>query len=85
MTTATAMIPTDSFETKSAKVRRLFSEGNREEALKIAKGFKMGLSRKDRAVLQRGYECLWNPEFYQKLGYDPEKEVAKAMIVCSTI
>lgn len=83
MTTMTLTQP--GYETKSDKVRRLFREGRREEALKIAKGFKMGLSREDRKTLQRGYECLWNPDFYIKLGYDPEKETAKAMIICSTI
>lgn len=65
-------------ETKSDKVRKLVAEGKLKEALNLVRGFKLGFSKKERDLLNRGYECILNPNFYKALGYDVEKCTAEA-------
>lgn len=57
-------------EKKSDMVRRLVAAGDYKAALRIAKDFKLGISKEDSDDMRRGYECLTNPRFYQSLGMD---------------
>jgi len=52
-----------------------FKQGNLKEALRIAKSFRIGLTREDRDKLVRAYECLVHADFYRMLGKKPEQEI----------
>lgn len=60
---------------------KAFNDGDTKEALRIAKGFRRGLTRDEMAKLSRGYECLVRPDFYLSLGKDPQKAVEEAISV----
>ena len=62
-------------EKKSDMVRRLVAEGNIKGALKIAKDFRLGISKEDSISMTRGYECIVNPRFYKSLGMDTDQIV----------
>lgn len=55
-------------EKKSDMVRRLVAEGDYKAALRIAKDFRLGITKEQRSDMVRGFECLTNPRFYQSLG-----------------
>lgn len=58
-------------ERKTDQVRRLILAEDYKGALKIAKGFRLGISKDDSDAMRRGYEAMWNPVFYQSIGMDP--------------
>ena len=66
-------------ERKSDTVRRLVAAGEYKAALKIAKDFRLGIGAEDRDDMQRGYECLVWPSFYQSIGVDTRETAAKAV------
>lgn len=63
-------------EKKSDIVRRLVAEGNFKKALSIAKGFKLGFTKKEQDLMTRAHECMVHPGFYSQLGHDEEKIIA---------
>ena len=67
--------------TKTEKVRRLFEKGDIKGTLRECKSFRIGLTRQDRDMLARGYECLLYPDFYRSLGFQPSEEVEKAVSI----
>lgn len=62
-------------ERKSDRVRRLVAEGEYKDALRIAKDFRLGISRYESDLIKRGYECLVHPEFYKSIGVDVDRTV----------
>ena len=66
-------------ERKSDTVRRLVSEGDYKNALRIAKGFRLGISKEDSDAMSRGYECIVHRDFYRQIGIDTQKAVEKAV------
>lgn len=62
-------------ERKSDRVRRLVAEGEYREALRIAKDFRLGISKTESDLIKRGYECLVHPEFYKSIGVDVDRTV----------
>lgn len=60
-------------EKKSDVVRRLVAEGNFKKALSIAKGFRLGFTKKEQDIMTRAHECMVHPGFYSQLGYDEAK------------
>lgn len=61
-------------ERKSDAVRRLVAEGEFRAALRIAKDFKLGITKADSEAMRRGYECMvTSPEFYRSIGYDVDE------------
>ena len=62
-------------ETKSDIVRRLVVAGDFKSAFRIAKGFRLGISKETSATLQRGYECMVHPQFYRGIGVNTEAAV----------
>ena len=66
-------------ERKSDMVRRLVASCNFKEALRIAKDFRLGITKSDSDVLKMGYECIVHPRFYQQLGIDTEAEAQKGI------
>ena len=66
-------------ERKSDRVRRLVSAGQYKDALRIAKDFRLGISKADSADMRRGYECLVHPAFYQSIGRDPAETAQRGI------
>lgn len=66
-------------ERKSDKVRRLVAEGDYKSALRIAKDFRLGISKQDSEDMVRGFECMNYPSFYRSLGMDPSQIAQKAV------
>ena len=66
-------------ERKSDRVRRLIREGDYKAALRIAKDFRLGISKEQSDDMIRGYECMTNPRFYVSIGVDITKTVEKGL------
>lgn len=64
---------------KSDTVRRLVAAGDFKAALRIAKDFRLGISKQDSDDMRRGYECLVHPSFYQSIGKNPSEIAQKGM------
>ena len=62
-------------ERKSDTVRRLVESGDYHCALKIAKGFRLGISREDSGKMTRAFECINNSQFYGSLGYNTNEVI----------
>lgn len=66
-------------ETKTYKAISLFRAGQLKEALSIFRTFKIGFTDDERRTLQIASESLSGSSiFYQQLGIDTEKEIAKS-------
>lgn len=66
-------------EKKSDVVRRLVRERDYRSALRIAKGFRLGISKDDLDAMRLAYECMVNPGFYRQLGRDPAAEIKRGI------
>lgn len=62
-------------EKKSDTVRKLVAAGDYKAALRIAKDFRLGISKVESDLMKRGYECLVHPEFYKSIGVDVDRTV----------
>jgi len=71
--------PDGGFVRKSDQVRKLVAAGDYKAALRIAKDFKLGISREDSDRMKRGYECMTNPRFYQSIGVDTHQTSLEAV------
>ena len=74
---------------KTRQAVEAFYRGDVKVALKIASGFRIGVSPVERSVLKRGFECMHSPDFYAQLGKDPEECQREAVALfrskfCST-
>ena len=45
-------------ERKSDKVRRLVADGDFKGALRIAKDFRLGITKEQSSTMTRAYECM---------------------------
>ena len=66
-------------ERKSDRVRRFIREGDYKAALRIAKDFRLGISKEQSDNMIRGYECMTNPRFYVSIGVDIARTVEKGL------
>lgn len=55
---------------KSDLVRSYIASGEWKKALKEAKDFRIGITKEQRSVLARAYECMVHPDFYRQIGKD---------------
>lgn len=63
-----------------------FEKGNVKEALRMAKGFKIGLTNEEHKQMVLGYECMVHDGFYKQIGKDPAKEIKKGIkVFCEKI
>lgn len=62
---------------KTDIVREAVKAGEWKNALKIAKGFRINVTKKQRDVMTRAYECMIYPDFYRQLGTDIAGAIAK--------
>lgn len=58
---------------KSDMVRRYVASGEYRKALRIAKEFRLGISKEDSEAMKRGYEAMLYPDFYKQLGQDTDR------------
>jgi len=72
-------------DSKSAKVAELLRRGQVAEALCAAKGFRLGMTRQERAALVRGAEAITYPGFYADLGWNPDDCVRRAVLVLAQV
>ena len=66
-------------EKKSDVVRRLVRERDYRSALRIVKGFRLGIGKDDLDAMRLAYECMVNPGFYRQLGRDPAAEIKRGI------
>ena len=55
---------------KSDLVREAVKKGNFKQALKIAKDFRISITKEDREKMSRAYECIVHPDFFKQIGID---------------
>ena len=70
---------------KTEQVRELIKQGELTKALRIAKGFKINVTKEQRDAMTRGYECIVNPRFYKSIGTDIDKAIADGIAVLNEI
>jgi len=58
-----------------------YNNGRTKEALKIAKTFKIGLTKEEQGQIVRAYECMVHGDFYKMIGKNPETEIKKGINV----
>lgn len=66
-------------ERKSDKVRRLVADGDFKGALRIAKDFRLGITKEQPSTMARAYECMVHGRFYKQLGYDLDEKIAEGV------
>ena len=72
-------------QTKTDVVRQLIAGQHYKEALRITKGFRLGLSRDEISIMTRAYECYIRPEFYKQIGFIPDREIAKGIQIINDL
>lgn len=64
-------------EKKTDTVRRLTADGDFKGALRIAKDFRLGISKQESSAMKLAYECMVHGDFYKQLGYDLNEKIAE--------
>ena len=72
-------------ERKSDQVRSLVAAGDYKAALRIAKDFRLGISKKQAEDMKRGYECIVHARFYQSLGMDVDSIVGQGIATVKSL
>ena len=68
------------YKTKVDKVKSLLAAGAFQKALAIVKTFRIGLSKKEKRIIEIASECFTgNEDFYRSLGINTEKEIEQAV------
>ncbi|MBR6102664.1 MAG: hypothetical protein IKP95_09560 [Ruminococcus sp.] len=70
---------------KTDQVKRLIEHGDYKAALRMAKDFRINVTKAQRDTMTRGYECIVNPRFYKSIGTDTEKAIADGIAVLTQI
>lgn len=60
---------------KTEIVKEAIKAGDFKKALKLAKDFRINVTKEQREAMARAYECIVHPEFYQQIGIDIAKSV----------
>lgn len=55
---------------KSDMVREAVIAEDWKKALRIAKDFRINITKQQRDTMARAYECMVHPEFYRQIGTD---------------
>lgn len=72
-------------ERKSDMVRRLVAAGEYKKALSIAKDFRLGISKEQRSLMARAYECMVHPAFYTSIGIDLSQAIQEGISVVTEL
>lgn len=62
---------------KSDMVREAVKAEDWKKALRIAKDFRINITKAQRDVMARAYECMVHQEFYRQLGTDIPGAIAR--------
>lgn len=65
--------------TKTEIVRHHVAANDYRAALKIAKTFRLGLTREEQRTLQYAYECMVYPDSYRQLGRDIDTTISQGI------
>ncbi len=68
---------------RSDIVREAVKAGEWKKALRIAKDFRINVTKEQREAMSRAYECMIHPEFYKQIGTDIPGAIAKGKEVVS--
>lgn len=60
---------------KSDLVREAVKKGDFKQALKIAKDFRINITKEDREKMSRAYECIVHPNFFKQIGMDIQSAI----------
>ena len=60
---------------KTEIVKEAIKAGDFKKALKLAKDFRINVTKEQREAMARAYECIVHPEFYRQIGIDISKSV----------
>lgn len=65
-------------------VREAVKAGEWKKALRIAKDFRINVTKEQRDTMSRAYECMVHPEFYRQIGTDIPGAITegKAVVRC---
>lgn len=55
---------------KTDIVRQAVKSGDFKQALKLAKGFRINITKEQHDIITRAYECMVHPDFYRQIGTD---------------
>lgn len=55
---------------KTEIVKEAIKAGDFKKALRIAKDFRINVTKEQRERMTRAYECIVHPEFYRQIGFD---------------
>lgn len=55
---------------KTDIVKKAIEAGDFKKALRIAKDFRINVTKEQREKMARAYECIVHPEFYKQIGVD---------------
>ena len=55
---------------KTDIVKEAVKSGDFKKALRIAMNFRINVTKEQRELMARAYECIVHPEFYRQIGYD---------------
>lgn len=58
---------------KTELVKQFLAQGKVKEALREAKDFRIGVSKEQRSLMTRAYECIVHPDFYKSIGKDVQE------------
>lgn len=70
---------------KTDMVRELLQKGNIKGALRIAKSFRLGITKEQLDAMSSAYECMLYPDFYKQIGKNPETEIERGKAVINTL
>lgn len=70
---------------KTDIVREAVKTGDWKKALKIAKDFRINVTREQREAMSRAYECMTHPDFYRQIGTDIAGAIAKGKEVVNCL
>lgn len=74
-----------SAKTKTAQVIENMQKGRWKQALKIAKGFTIGVSPDQRAILTRAYEAHHNGYMMAQMKRDPEECIRQGITMLKSM
>ena len=60
---------------KTDVVKEAIKAGDFKKALRIAKDFRINVTKEQRERMARAYECIVHPEFYRQIGFDVMKTI----------
>lgn len=66
---------------KTQLATSLYRQGKITEALRIAKGFRLGLTLEEHKAVVLAYECLIHPDFYRMVGVDIDQAIDQGKII----